>query len=214
MSLRTLEAARGTPASPCTASGSCTGPTAPRRDGFPVTSVARTLLDLAATETTDRLARVIEQAERLQLLELRALNALLARSRGRRGCGRLRGALADYLPEAKDTRTELERSFLQLCRDAGLATPKVNVIVEGFEVDMAWPDERLVVELDSFEFHRTRAAFERDRVRDTALKLAGWDSVRVTYRRLEREPSAVVENLRALLSPLRGEVAKARREPD
>jgi very-short-patch-repair endonuclease len=90
----------------------------------------------------------------------------------------------------------------------------VNVIVEGFEVDMVWPDERLVVELDSFEFHRTRAAFERDRVRDTALKLAGWDSVRVTYRRLEREPSAVVENLRALLSPLRGEVAKARREPD
>jgi predicted transcriptional regulator of viral defense system len=81
-----------------------------RRDGFPVTSVARTLLDLAATETTDRLARVIEQAERLQLLELRALNALLARSRGRRGCGRLRGALADYLPEAKDThraRTQL-----------------------------------------------------------------------------------------------------------
>jgi very-short-patch-repair endonuclease len=170
-----------------------------RCNGFPVTSVARSLLDLAATIDPQRLTRIVEQAERLEILDLIAIDSLLARSRGRRGCRALRAVLVDYLPSAHDTRTELERKLLALCRDAGLPLPHLNVIVEGFEVDMAWPEHRLVVELDSFEFHRTRAAFERDRARDIALKLAGWDSIRITHRRLSREPRAAIEELRALL---------------
>jgi very-short-patch-repair endonuclease len=171
-----------------------------RRDGFPVTSVARTLLDLAGVVDRHRLARLVEQAERLQLFDLTAVNALLERSNGRRGCRALRAVLEDFLITAPETRSELERRFLQLCRDAGLPLPHVNVIVEGFEVDMAWPAQRLVVELDSFGFHKTRAAFERDRTRDMTLKLAGWDPIRVTDRRLRREPHVVEKTIRALLA--------------
>jgi very-short-patch-repair endonuclease len=170
-----------------------------RHEGFPVTSVARTLLDVAATESIDRLTRMMEEAERRQILNLAAIDALLARSRGCRGVRRLRRALSEFIPAAAETRSDLERRFLALCRDADLPLPHVNVIVEGFEVDMAWPAQRLVVELDSYEFHRTRAAFERDRARDAALKVAGWNSIRVTSRLLEREAGAVAATIRALL---------------
>jgi very-short-patch-repair endonuclease len=171
-----------------------------RRNGFPVTSVARTLLDLAATLNRTRLERILERAERLELLDVIALDALLARRSGRRGCPALRAVLAAYLPSAAETRSGIERRFLALCRDAKLPRPKVNVIVEGFEVDMAWPEHRLVVELDSFGFHGTHGAFERDRIRDAALKLAGWDSIRITERRLKCEPQAVAAILRGLLA--------------
>jgi very-short-patch-repair endonuclease len=69
----------------------------------------------------------------------------------------------------------------------------------GFEVDALWPHQRLVVELDGYEFHRTRAAFERDRARDAALQLAGYRVLRVTSRRLAGEPAAVAETIRSLL---------------
>jgi hypothetical protein len=169
------------------------------RDGMPVTSLARTLLDLAEIGSRRDVERGIEEAERQRLFDLRAVERLLARSRGRRGQRALAAAMSDWLPDAELTRSELERHFLSLCRDAGLPLPAANATVEGHEVDAFWPNRRLVVELDSRAYHHTRAAFERDRVRDATLQIAGHRVLRVTHRRLEQEPAAVAEALRLLL---------------
>jgi hypothetical protein len=169
------------------------------RHGIPVTSVARTLLDLAGVLNLKRLRRALEEADRLGILDLAALNALLLRTTGRRGAGRLRDLLAAHRGPETISRSELERLFLGLCRDAGIPRPAVNVDVLGYEVDCLWPDAKLVLELDSWGFHRGRAAFENDRRRDAALQRAGYRVLRITYRRLVDESEAVIADLRALL---------------
>ncbi|MGI8804730.1 MAG: type IV toxin-antitoxin system AbiEi family antitoxin domain-containing protein [Thermoleophilaceae bacterium] len=141
------------------------------RDGIPVTSLARTLLDLAEVLNPRQLDHAVEEAERRRLLDLRAIERLLRRSRGHRGVRPLRKALAGQLP-GLGARSELERRFVDLCRDGGLPLPALNTSVERFTVDALWPKERLVVELDSYAFHRTRKAFEGDRERDAVLQLA------------------------------------------
>lgn len=168
-------------------------------DGIPVTSVARTLLDVAEIVEPWRLERAIEQAELMGLFDLRAIDSLIARSTGRRGVTLLRGVLEEYRPPPV-TRSELERWFLELCRDAGLPPPAVNSFIAGFEVDIAWPDRRLVVELDGHQFHRTRAAFERDRRRDGVLQVAGYRVYRVTYRELVQDAARVIAIVRSLLA--------------
>ena len=167
-------------------------------DGIPVTTVARTLLDLAEVLPAGDLARAIEASETLQLFDLRAVEDVIARSPGRRGLRPLRRALDAYRP-APFTRSPLEVRFLSLCRDAGFPQPAVNVEIAGLEVDAVWDDARLVVELDSRTFHDTSIAFERDRIRDATLQLAGYRVLRVTHRRLLREPEAVLHTVRQLL---------------
>jgi very-short-patch-repair endonuclease len=180
-----------------------------------VTSVARTLLDLAEVLSARRLLRVLEEAERLRLFDLDAIDRLAGRSHGRRGLGELRLALAGMDDEPPPTRSELERRFLELCRAEHLPPPAVNAWLAGFEVDALWPEQRLVVELDGYAFHGARAAFERDRVRDAAIQLAGYRVLRVTHRRLAAEPGAVAEAVRALLDAAprasRREVRESRR---
>ena len=134
------------------------------KDGIPVTTVARTLLDLAAAIPLRQLKRALEQAERLRLFDLKAIERLLSRSRGHRGRSALVALLGAYSGPPPATRSELERRFLDICSDAGLPRPLVNVFIAGFEVDAVWPDRRLVVELDGYRFHHTREAFERDRL--------------------------------------------------
>jgi len=168
-------------------------------DGIPVTTVARTLLDLAEVLPLRQLHRAYEAAERLRILDLRAVAGVIARSRGRHGLRPLRALIEESrLPEPA-ARSELERRFLDLCHEAGLPRPAVNALIAGFEVDAVWPAERLVVELDGHEFHRTRAAFERDRARDTALQLAGYRVIRLTQVRLTSEAEAIAGAIRALL---------------
>jgi very-short-patch-repair endonuclease len=169
------------------------------RDGIPVTSVARTLLDLAPRLPSRRLARAIDQADRLAMFDMRAAESLLRRSGGHPGRGPLERALRGYRTPAA-TRSELERRFLSLCQEAGLPRPQANVAVEGVEVDIAWPDRRLVVELDGYEFHRTRARFEQDRSRDGDLLIAGYRVLRITHRRLESDAPGVVATVRRLLA--------------
>jgi very-short-patch-repair endonuclease len=169
------------------------------RDGIPVTSVERTLIDLAAGLEPRELARALEEADRLHLLRLRVLNALLRGSNGRRGGAKLRELLAGYqLPP--DSRSELERRFLELVEQARLPRPATNVSIAGFEVDAVWIKEKLVVELDGFAYHGTRQAFERDRERDSVLQIAGYRVLRLTWRRLTSDPGGVIRDLRRLLA--------------
>jgi hypothetical protein len=169
------------------------------RDSIPVTSVARTLLDIAEVVRFRRLMAAFEQAERLGLLDVGALRSLCERSRGRSALKPI-GRLLLLAHEPPDTRSELERRFVDLCRESDLPTPVLNADVAGLTVDALWPDERLVVELDGFAYHGTRAAFEGDRVRDERLHRAGYRVLRVTYRRLENDREGVVHALRSLLA--------------
>ena len=134
----------------------------------------------------------MEAAERQGVLDLRALE--------RRSMPRaLRAVLRDYY-DPGFTRSEFERRFARLCRDAGIPPPAMNIWIGDQEVDAVWEDEKVAVQLDSYEFHRTRAAFERDRRRDAALQVAGYRVLHVTYRWLEDDPAAVVAAVRSLLS--------------
>jgi hypothetical protein len=168
------------------------------KEGIPITSVARTLLDLSAVVRPDELANAVDRAERLGLFDLRAVVEVLERANGRKGARALRRAVAAYEPSTQ--KSELERRFKQLLETApDIPTPSFNVLVAGertnHEVDAFWPDHRLAVQVDGFEFHRTRRDRERDAASDADLELAGnrvlrltWDDVAVhgarTLRRL------------------------------
>jgi very-short-patch-repair endonuclease len=170
------------------------------RHAIPVTAVARTLFDLAEILHRRDLARVFEEALRLRLVDLRALELVYRRARGRRGLRPFGDLIAEERPPPPETRSDLERRFLALCRDAALPQPEVNVELAGLEVDVLWRGPRLVVELDGHAFHHTRAAFERDRMRDATLQLNGYRVLRVTHRRLEAHPAQVTTIIRSLLS--------------
>ncbi|MFL5874223.1 MAG: hypothetical protein ACJ75T_12235 [Solirubrobacterales bacterium] len=179
------------------------------REGIPVTSVPRTLLDLAIRAQPHRLDRLLERAEELNLLDVTAVEALLDRAGGHRGRGRLRGALGLYEPDLAFTRSRFEKSFRSHVRDAGLVVPSMNYNVEGYELDAYWPDLRFAVELDLFETHATRAAFERDHLRQEELKILGVEMIRVTRPRFQREPEVVLRNLATLLERRRRELKAA-----
>jgi len=167
-------------------------------DGIPVTTVPRTLLDLAAVLHPQALARAIEQAEILRLLDTRAVEELLIRHPRRKGATRLR-RLLNAAVAPPHTRSELEERFLAFLDAAGLPPPIVNSRIQGMEVDFAWPAHRLIVELDGYATHGTRAAFERDRLRDRRLQAEGWRVVRITWRQLHEGPSQLAAELTALL---------------
>ncbi len=170
------------------------------RHGIPVTSVAQALLDMAALAPERRLRRAYEEADRLNLLRPSALEQVCRHGLGRRGLGAIRRLVVDAKERGGATRSSLEDMFVALCRKHELPVPAINAPLSGFEVDALWRRQRVVVELDGFAYHRHRAAFERDRARDAAVQAAGYRVVRLTYRRLEREPDAVAEQLRTLLA--------------
>jgi very-short-patch-repair endonuclease len=161
------------------------------REGLPITSPARTLVEIAGQLTDRELERALDEALVQRLVTLKEIEDALDRLKGRRHAGRLR-ALANRRREATLTRSQLEEQFLELIRRAGLPPPKVNHRIAGYEVDFFWPKERVVFEVDGYRFHSTRSAFERDRRKDAALKAAGIDPNRITWWQLTQEPLAVV----------------------
>lgn len=167
-------------------------------DGIPVTSIARTLFDLAEVVDEGQLERAFEEADRLRLLEMRALEDMCARGHGRRALRPIR-KLIELAREPATTRSPLEDQVLALCRKHDLPLPATNVTVLGCEVDALWPSQKLVIEADSWTFHSHRAAFERDRARDAAMQAEGYRVIRLTHRRLEREPKAIADEIRRLL---------------
>jgi very-short-patch-repair endonuclease len=168
------------------------------RAAIPVTTVARTLFDMAEFVSRARLESAWEEADRLNLLQLSAVEGVCERGFGRRALRPIRRLLAEARA-ATVTRSPLEDDFAAFCRKHRLSAPAFNTTVLGYEVDALWPEQRLAAELDSWEFHRHRAAFERDRIRDAALQVAGYRTIRITYRRLHDEPESLAEELRALL---------------
>jgi hypothetical protein len=165
--------------------------------GVPITTVARTFVDLAGVVDEPALKRALNQAEILGVYDHTALEEILARSNGRRGAKALRAAIA--APPAF-TRSELEARFLTLCADHGLPPPLLNAAVCGYEVDFLWKKARLIVETDGYAYHHTRQAFEHDRRRDAELKRAGYEVLRVTYWQVRKEPEWVASTIRALLN--------------
>ena len=169
------------------------------KDGIPVTSVERTLLDLAGRLNARQLERAVVAADRTGAIRWPELMRLVARTPRRRGAGRLRRVAMGVDPRAADTASPLEVDFLALCREAELPLPQVNVLVEGHIVDFLWPTERVVVETDGYAFHADRPAFERDHGYTVDLEAAGYRVHRATYRMLARDPDRFMHLVRQTL---------------
>jgi very-short-patch-repair endonuclease len=167
------------------------------------------LLDLSIRAKPAQIERLLERAEEIELFDLHAVEDILDRAGGHRGRGRLRRALALYQPDPSFTRSRFEKSFRRHVIAAGLLAPSMNFNYAGYELDAYWPDLRFAVELDLFETHATRAAFERDHLRQEELKLLGVEMIRVTRPRLQREPDAVIRNLATFLERRRAELYRA-----
>jgi hypothetical protein len=172
-----------------------------------VTTVPRTLFDLAAVVPQRQLERALNEAEVLRLGDELTLDRLLDRYPRRKGNRAVRAVLRDRREGATLTRSELEETFLGLVDAAGLPRPELNVLVEGYLVDALWRELRLVVELDGRDVHGTVAAFERDRERDRVLQVGGWRPVRITGRQMRRTRPAVIADLRRLLAVHPGRLA-------
>jgi very-short-patch-repair endonuclease len=164
-----------------------------RRLDLPVTTPLRTLVDVAAAPGAHSLARVVEEAQLRRLVS----GAQLLAVTNRPGATALRDAVR---LEPSMTRSEAERRLLALVERAGLPRPRTNVRVAGHEVDALWPRERLIAEVDGYAFHSSRVAFERDRLRDSDLQLAGHTVLRLTWRQLTTRPEAVAARLATALA--------------
>jgi very-short-patch-repair endonuclease len=164
------------------------------RDGIPINTVTRTLLDLAAVAPFKQLRRATNEAERAGWLSERATRETLETHRGRKGIKAFRAVIAALDPQTRRSRSDFEVEFLAFCRRHGLPTPVSNAIVEGYEVDMHWPGTNLIVELDTWDYHGTSQTFESDRERDAHF--AGrYVVLRVTPRMMTAELAATIRKL-------------------
>jgi hypothetical protein len=166
--------------------------------GMPVTAVPRTLLDLAGIVTFAELRRALSEADYRRLLDPRAVEAQLGR--GRLGSGALRRGLEAHMPRLAKTLSVLEERFLALCESSGITLPEVNETICGLRVDALWREQRLIVELDGYAAHGSRAAIERDRRRELTLRSAGNVVLRYTWEQVTEQPEQVVADLRLALS--------------
>lgn len=155
--------------------------------GIPCTTPERTIIDLASTIKPHQLDRAIREAEFLRILDFARLEQMVERRP--RGTSDLRIALERAAESLAHTRSELEDRFRTLLLDANLPTPHFNATVEldelTIEADVAWPDHKLIVELDGWQSHGTREQFRADRARDRAAQLAGWIVLRYTWSDLD-----------------------------
>jgi hypothetical protein len=169
--------------------------------GIPVTSVERTALDMAPRLDDRQLERMLVAADRSRRLRWPRLMHLTERAPRRPGAGRLNRIAKSVDPRAADAISPTEVDFLALCREAGLPTPQVNVLVEGHLIDFAWPDKRVLVETDSYSFHADRPSFERDHLTTVELEVAGFRVHRATAGMLESKPEGFMGVVRRSLLP-------------
>jgi very-short-patch-repair endonuclease len=154
--------------------------------GIPVTTPARTIIDLSRKLKGRSLEQLIDLADQRGLVDFTALRSANSAS--------LQAVLESYSPAA--TRSELEERFLRLCDTHGIPRPRTNTLVEGIEVDFVWRDRRLIVEVDGYAYHRSPTAFEADRERDVTLTTKGWRVLRFTWAQITRRPVWVAAAIR------------------
>jgi very-short-patch-repair endonuclease len=164
--------------------------------GIRVTTVARTLFDLASSMPPRAIERALDEAEIRELYDRGGLEAVIAAHAGERGAGRLQRAL-DEDGDLTLTDSELEEIMLALCDEHALPRPESRAWVAGLRVDFFFAQSRLVVETDGYRYHRTRRAFERDRERDAILARAGCRTLRFTHRQLTKRASEVAATIRS-----------------
>jgi very-short-patch-repair endonuclease len=169
-----------------------------RHRRFPITPVARTLVDYAAHASLSEVRRALAEADYRQLFDRTHLEAALIR--GRPGAATLRNAMRTHEPRLAHTRSAPERRFLTLCARAGLPIPEVNVRIGRMTVDALWRPERLVVEVDTYATHGSPARMERDRRRELHLRAAGYTVVRYTDVQIDGQPELVAIDLRAQIA--------------
>lgn len=164
-------------------------------EGIPITTPVQTLIDLATRHGRIQMERAMNEADRLKLVRTDDLRKALDHHPGEPGVARLRATIdrATF----RYTRSELERAFLPLVREAGLPTPRTSVYVTGFEVDFHFPGLGLVIETDGLTYHRTPAEQKKDRERDQAHTAAGLVQLRFTHGQIRFEPDRVLRILRA-----------------
>lgn len=148
-----------------------------RRHGIPVTSLTRTLRDLARIAGPEETETAVRAAERIHAFDRTALNRPVPK---------------------RYTRGELEKRLLRMLRDYGLELPELNVQWHGVELDAVWWAVRLVAEIDDWDTHRDRDSFTSDRRRDRALTIASLRPIRLTYEDLEDQADRTARDLRAL----------------
>jgi very-short-patch-repair endonuclease len=159
--------------------------------GIRVTTPARTLVDLADVLNPKQLTRALNEAQVQRLITANELTTLLTRYPGRR--------TARLTPERGATRSTLEDRFVRFLKRHHLPVPELNQQIAGHEVDAVYRNERLVIELDSRQFHTTTRAFEQDRDRDADLLNAGFATLRVTDHRLKHQPTKEAQRLEHIL---------------
>ena len=162
------------------------------RDGVLCTSAARTVFDLAVLARPEEVERVMIAADSLRILNRPRLQELIDGSPGRRGVRTLRDLLS---ADAIRVRSEAEIEMLFVCRLAGVPEPIVNGVVAGIEVDLNWPELRLVAEVDGWRFHGGRERANADRDRDQRLLVAGWQVVRFTRDQIAADPAGSAHRL-------------------
>jgi very-short-patch-repair endonuclease len=155
--------------------------------GIPVTTPARTIVDVSCSLTGRPLEQLIDLADQRGLIDFDHLRAANSAS--------LQAVLQRYT--TAPTRSELEERFLHLCDAHKIARPQTNTLVEGIEVDFVWHDRRLIVEVDGYAYHRSPTAFEADRERDVTLTTKGWRVLRFTWTQVTQRAGWVATAIRA-----------------
>jgi hypothetical protein len=156
--------------------------------GIPVTTIERTIMDMAGRLDERQLEHMIVNADRSGGLNWGDLQRVIEEGNGRKGLRRLRRVAMRIDPRAVDAVSPLEVDFFSLCQKAGLPLPQVNVLVEGNLVDFYWPAAKLIVETDGYAYHNDRAAFEKDHEVTVALAATGYKVLRATYCMLKSDP--------------------------
>ncbi|HTX31892.1 MAG TPA: type IV toxin-antitoxin system AbiEi family antitoxin domain-containing protein [Solirubrobacteraceae bacterium] len=175
-------------------------------NGIPCTTIARTVLDLAAVMPRRVIERVLDQADAMHVFDLIALNDQLARNPRHPGARLLRSVLEEHYVGSTPTESELEEAFLALTRRLGLPDPKTQRWIDlgdglpMIRADFVWYEQRVIVETDGVRFHGTDQARERDPRRDQRAMVAGWRPVRTTWRQVMRRPQELEPTLRRLVA--------------
>jgi very-short-patch-repair endonuclease len=178
------------------------------KEQLPVTSPARALLDIAEELPERATERALDEGLVTNVVRLSQIGEVIARNPGRRGAAILK-RLLDQRTGSTVSRSEAEEQMWKLLKAARLPQPEMNAPLLGYTADFLWREYKLVLEVDGYQFHSTKSAFERDRRKDATFKAAGWDVIRVSRNQVFHEPYAVVALIALALGRLQGQNASA-----